>query len=282
MDERSELKQLQDMAKSLARPFEAVLKVKVTDAALLAKLESALSRIPSGKTVAKATEELEGRGKTAVARLKKLRVEQFGRILSDFIRAQEKKAVETRELEDAWRVGKFELQFRPETSDAKLNYNREPLEPSSGWEAVAKREDLDRLLERGEKKLSQFEIPGETLSEACWNTYCSVRNDRVSKKRPRPETVPLYDFHREFRVTLTRLQLEKGKPDKKLSYVDEFPLWAFLYNLDRYHAMGSKIPKDRRLMFETGSQAERNKGMYYVMGGLKPGQPYKSFCHLIA
>jgi hypothetical protein len=90
--------------------------------------------------------------------------------------------------------------------------------------------------------------------------------------------VPLVDFYRQLRLTLVRRDLGQ-RPDKKLSYV-EFPQWAFLYNLDRYRSLSSNIPRETRLVVQTGSQQETQRfGM--ITDGLDARQDYKVVCYVL-
>jgi hypothetical protein len=88
----------------------------------------------------------------------------------------------------------------------------------------------------------------------------------------------IQDFYKEFRITQARHDVNR-KADKVLTF-PEFPLWAFLYNLDLYIAHAGSTAPEIRLALETGSQNETNKSGY-VTNGQNPQQDYKMHVFLV-
>jgi len=86
----------------------------------------------------------------------------------------------------------------------------------------------------------------------------------------------MLDFYKEVRIALIRNCLVK-KPTSKIDKYLDFPLWAFLYNLDIYRSL--EIPIEQKLGFQTGSQVESSKGL--VINGLNPQDDYKVMCYVI-
>jgi len=81
------------------------------------------------------------------------------------------------------------------------------------------------------------------------------------------------------RVALVRRELAREQPDKKLRW-GELPRWAFLYNLDRYRALGAAAPDAGRLGLQTGSQQE-SRTIGVVVNGLDAHQDYKTMCFIV-
>lgn len=80
-------------------------------------------------------------------------------------------------------------------------------------------------------------------------------------------------------MALVRHELEGQPPDRKLRW-GELPRWAFLYNLDRYRALGAAVPEARRLGLQTGSQQE-SRGFGMVVNGLDAQQDYKTMSFVV-
>jgi len=150
----------------------------------------------------------------------------------------------------------------------------------SAWSPIGKAEDLSSLVSGAIKKLSEWAIPDEDMSEIFWAAYEHLR--QTSKGGAGSATrVPLPEFYKEVRVVMTRHELRAGKPDRKLSR-SEFPKWAFLHNLDRYRRLVINLPADHRLTLETGSQNDHQKGMSMIVNGLDAKDDYKSYCYVLA
>ena len=121
--------------------------------------------------------------------------------------------------------------------------------------------------------------PDDLLARVFWDAYEQERARRRPGRGARPEAVPLLDFYRGLRVALVRHELEEQQPDKKLRYA-ELPRWTFLYNLDRYRALGAAVPEARRLGYQTGSQQE-SRTIGVVVNGLDAQQDYKTMCYIV-
>jgi hypothetical protein len=170
----------------------------------------------------------------------------------------------------------LELQLQREQARARFFFNREALTP---WSPIGSADDLAALEERARKLLDGVAFPDAMLTEVFWDAYEQERAARQRGGKGRAETVPLPDFYRGVRVALVRHELAGQGPEKKLRWA-ELPRWAFLYNLDRYRALGTAVPEARRLGLQTGSQQEsRQFGM--VVNGLDAAQDYRTMCFVV-
>ncbi len=149
------------------------------------------------------------------------------------------------------------------------------------WTAIGRREDLDKLETEALGKLNAAAYPNEMLTAVFWDAYAQERQRRTTEGKARAEQVPILDFYREVRATLVRHELAGQKPDKRLQHVD-LPCWRFLYNLDRYRALGPRVPESRKLGLQTGSQQEVARGLGLSVNGLDARQDYKTMCYVVA
>lgn len=275
-DEPATLKALQRDAQVLQKQLDGLAKLKPGDADALEKLQKVLGSMPTGEQFVRAINELRSRAETVLSTAKTARAEAFRRHEADFIRDQRAAGTPVRELDNSWRVGPLELSFQRELSRARVLYNKAQV---TAWTAIGSREDLEKLVSNAHKRLKNAALPTEALPELLWEAFQHAR--RTSERAGSvPERVPLVDFFRELRVVLTRREL-RGKPDRKLTRT-EFPLWAFLYNVDQYRRMLPGVSSDRRLNFETGSQQDHKKGIAMPLNGLDANSEYKSYCYVRA
>jgi hypothetical protein len=95
------------------------------------------------------------------------------------------------------------------------------------------------------------------------------------ENEPNAHVVPVLKFYLEVRVALLRKALLAKQPDKEL------PLWVFLYNLDRYCAASTQVPKNKKIGLQSGSQHEVSNKKAIIVNGLDAYQDYKTICHII-
>jgi len=262
----------------LAKQLADVSTVAASAPEALDELEKVLQRLPAGDSFGQALEEARAKLTEVMASARLERAQSFGRIEAEFIRSVRESGKPVREQNEGWRVGMLDLQFRREQSSARVRYNHEEL---VGWKPVALSADFNRLEASALKLLKGAEFPPDMIVRILWNTYESERDRRTKDRKTRPELVPLIDFYRELRATIVRFELTGQKPDRRLQYT-ELPRWRFLYNLDRYRALGQAIPHEKRLGFQTGSQQDVQRGMGFSINGLDASQDYKTVCYVIA
>ncbi len=270
------LPQLQAEFRRFVGPLAAFTKVKASDPRALERFDAALKRLPPGETLGQALDELRERAARALEDARRERIAAFRPLEVEYVRAAREAGKSLRERANGWRVDMLELQLQREQARARFFYNREALVP---WSPIGGPEDLANLEERARGLLGRAAYPDEMLTTVFWDAYEGERARRRAADRPRPETVPLLDFYRGVRVALVRYELEEQAPDKKLRY-GELPRWAFLYNLDRYRALGTAVPEERRLGLQTGSQQE-SRTIGVVVNGLDAQQDYKTMCFIL-
>ncbi len=276
-DESAEIKAVQRDANSLIKRLQPLAKLKSADPKVIDALTRALATLPSSSEVGAAVDELRGRSEKIVRQAGSQRAALTRTIEAEFIRKRRESGDAVREAgEAAWRVGSIEIQFDREQARARVLYNREQLLP---WAATRHLEDVEELANKAQQKLRSATIPDESLADVFSGAYeylaSKARNQMSGSYR-----APLPEFYREVRVALARHELSNGKAERKLESAD-FPLWAFLYNLDRYRALAD-LPAERRLNFETGSQSDHQKRMAMTVNGLDAASDYKSYCYVYA
>jgi hypothetical protein len=274
LDESTELKSLQKEFLGLTKAFDAVRKIKPGSADALDQLEKALASFPDPARLGQALTELRDRARALLDAARAQRLDQFRKIEADWVRRRRAAGEVVHEATShSWRTGRLEIEMNREQARARAKYNREPMGPAL---KIRTAEDLDSLVRSAEKQLGQAELPFEAMSEVARTAYQHLLAQGAAAGSN--GRVPLAAFYREFRVCLARQELT-GKPDRKLASA-EFPRWAFLYNLDRYRKEAAAASGSERLMFETGSQHDHQRGLAMVLNGLDPAQDYKSYCYV--
>lgn len=273
MDEQEELKTLQKAWRDVARPFERLAKIKPTGAEWVSKVGAASKDLPPTDLVATALGDLRTKLEQLLHRTTKARREKFGMLQAEFIRNKRNEKVAIKEVANGWRVGMLELQFRPEQSQARALYNHEEIVKWSGFASAL---DIEAITKKANDLLLRGELEADLRVDVLGRAYESARMDREQKRATNPAVVPILDFYRATRIELVRQELAGKSPDRPLQF-GEFPRWRFLFNLDRYRAQGN-VGSEKRLVLQTGSQAEQQKGMGLVTNGLNAVEDYKVFC----
>jgi hypothetical protein len=270
------LRQVQKAVSEFLKLFEALKRIKAKASDIPAALDKAALHLPAPEAAGRAVADLRAQVERLAKTLRTEREQRFGATLSAFIREHGSRAG-AHETHDGWRVGRLEIAVRKDAAQARALYNHEPL---CDWRPIDSPDALVHLMQESETRLQRVELPDEILVEVFWRAYRYLRAERKQANKSRADEVPIRDFYAEVRVALVRHELRAGKASRKLTWA-EFPEWAFLYNFDRYLALGAKRPAERRLRPQTGSQAEEARGMGMTVGGLNPTHDYKSYCYVV-
>lgn len=276
-DGKAQLRELLAQFRKQLAPLLALADVKPASADAIELVAGALTKLPAGETFGQALEELRGQLERIVAETRQEQARALGRVEAEYIRAAREVSKPVRELDDGWRIGPVALHLRREQAQARASYNHEPLVP---WTPIRAAEDLAKLEQRARDLLQGQALPEDALSELLWEAYEQAHARRERQRVAHPELIPILDFYAEFRIALLRQELRGQKPDRKFTRT-ELPRWAFLYNLDRYRALGAAVPEARRLGFQAGSQQEVQRGLGVTINGLDAGQDYRTVCNVI-
>jgi hypothetical protein len=262
----------------LLLPLIALSKINVNSPEALDQIDQALEKMPPGEIFGRALDDVRASLREVVDQTRTDRSLAYGRIEADYIRAARERGQSTREVQHGWRVGKLEMQSRRAQSQVRFLYNHEVL---VDWKPVRDLDDIQKREQAAEKLLAGVELPSEIVIDIFWDAYTHARERRSRAGASRPEMIPILDFYREVRTALVRHELTGPKPDRKLKYA-EFPLWTFLYNLDRYRALGATVPIERRLALATGSQQDVAAKRAVSVNGLDANDDYKFMCYVQA
>lgn len=283
MDEKSQLKTIQDRIRDLIKPLRQAADKKWVKSPTIEELAKLQTAIPKGASLGEAVDAVSESLRALITEIRKARAEGFGRLISEYIRQVKAQGANPMESGSSrWRIGEIELELRPEVSLARTVYNQSPMFPASGWAVITATEDLIKLRGKALEMLKEAEaqIPDDLVKSLFAECYQTVLAKRRAAMEPRAELVPILDLHRSFRIALFTRELDGQKPDRV--FVSGTMLrWVFLHVLDRYHRMSTQIEQKDRLIFQTGSQAEVAKGMGYILGGLNPQQKYWVYCHVL-
>ncbi|NLY42549.1 MAG: hypothetical protein GX066_00945 [Clostridiaceae bacterium] len=275
LNEKEQLNEVIRILKSTFKFFSTIERIKTNDVNVLEKLEKFLKEIPEPDVLSCALYENVDIVKKTLDEIKSNRSQSFKRIEAEYIRSLKTEGKVYREKARGWRIGCLEINTAPELSKIRILYNGEVL---INWTYVSSKEDIVALEKKALNMLDSQLIPEEELIESFWDAY----QQAVSKnKSTDSRLVPIKEFYKEVRITLIRRYLESKKIAAKLDKYVEFPLWAFLFNLDKYRALGKSIPENKRLALQTGSMQETSHGKGLVVNGLNPDEDYKMMCYVV-
>lgn len=273
-DEKKEIEDVIKKFKKISDTITNITKLKAADAETLEALDKIIKNISDVTPISANLNETIIAASKMISQAKKIRIEKVKRYEAELINSLKNDDVPLREVNKGWRIGKLTLQISPEISKARIMYNEQEV---VSWEPIASKESLLNLLEKGNKKLESLLIPSEELPEIVWEAY-----QRCSKLHgERNGAIPVKEYLIEFRLTLIKMLLCKN-PGAKISKYLEFPVWAFLYNLDVYRSIGKSIPDGKRIGFQTGSQAETSANKGLAFGGLNPKEDLRIYCYIIS
>ena len=268
---RDEKAVIGDLKKVLA-PLEVLTRVKLGAADSLAELEKALAKTRTGQTMVQSIDELLSELRRVTADAAQARDQESRKAISAFVREAKDSGIGVRESANGFRVEELELVVRK--NQFRFQYNQQPLR--SKWESARQSSDISRTWNEAKTLINKFRIEQVQLAEMFAVTYEQCSSSISGSTDPR--RVMIQDFYKEFRITQARYDINR-KADKVLTF-PEFPVWAFLYNLDLYIAHAGSTALEHRLALETGSQAETNKSGY-VTHGLNPLQDYRMHVFLV-
>lgn len=273
MSDISELKRLQAEAKQLGKALDAIAKAKLSNPAGIEHFSKAMDTMPPPETWAAAVADFRTRAARALEAVASARREGFKRYETEFIRSRQGAGVPVSEVDKGWRVGPVQLELRREAAQARALYNREEVVK---WRPIGSSEDLAKLEGDALKALEKWRLKNQQLADVFAAAAAEALRRRAGKNGS-SRAVPIKEFLAEVRLELARLELQGGKFGKKIPA--EFPPFAMLYNLDVYRGLGSSVPGNRRVAFESGSQAEQSRNLGVVINGLRPQDQYKVACY---
>jgi hypothetical protein len=271
-----DLKSLQSEAKRLSALFKAFASIKAHSKAFPEEMRKVLNRMPDHQEAAKAIERIRVDGAAIAEREANARSAAFKTNEAAFINSLKSQGVSLRELNRSWRIGPLEVEVRRETSEARTLYNREPV---LAWSSIAAPEDFDDLWRHSLETLAKSEIADDNLPSLVARAF----QDALLHTAASPSAsrrVPILALLRSIRVERLRHALGNGNPGKAVRSQD-MPMWALLYNLDRYRRLVGRDGHSERVQFETGSQQEQAQGKSVTLNGLDATQDYQVYAHAV-
>jgi hypothetical protein len=274
--DKEELKKLQQDIKRALDPFGRICKISDKDSKHLLALEAALKRMPAQDTLNAALSDLRKRSEEYLSKQLSIVRGSFQQIEADYINSIKKESIPWKELDSGWRIDRLELETKRDFGQARTKYNRDIV---VDWRSVRNVSELDGLITDSNKLLDKAKLNDTILIDLFWSTYDTLSSQRHAGKKSKPSWVPVKDFYIETQIELTRRAFKKQGKNLKTA-PQPMPLWSFLYNVDIYRGLGTKIPEKKRLTFQTGSQAEQAKDMGLVTNGLNAKENYKVYCYI--
>ncbi len=267
------VKSVQLEAKRLVKALEPLAAVRPGRADTLDALTAAVKKLPAGEEFAAAVEKLRATAEEAISAIQEERQEGFGRCVAAYIGRAREAGTPISEASSGWRVGPLLIELDHASARARACYNHEVV---VGWNPVSSADDLQALEQQALKALESKAIPEASLPEL----FLSAYRNAPSRAEASP-TVPIDDFLMQLRVELFRQQLA-GRPDRRVAATAlavDMPLWAFLYNIDRYRALPVRDGQPR-LGFQSCAMRETQQGHGVTINGLRPTDDYRRVCYV--
>ncbi len=275
MEEQRKLQPLLAQVKQIIAPLQALAKIRPDTADALGALQAALQKLPDGTGIGEAITGIRSQLASYLEAETEERRSAFGRIEADYIRAVKEGGRQAVEAANGWRIGKLELQHDRDHSAVRCCYNREQV---TTWRPVRNREDIEAAEQAALTTLDKAAIQETDLNDLFWEAYQLARGLHRRRTGEPTKRVTMPELNRGLRLALVEEELEGGKPGRRITKID-LPMWAFLYNVDRYASLRPGFPEERRLEFITGSQQEV-KSLGMTLHGLEAHQDYRTYCHV--
>jgi len=270
LDEKGRWKEIQKGLRQSLKPMQALLNLKLAAPDFPDQLSKLRKRLPAEEVQTAAFAEIREMVGSFAGDLAKHRLDNFRTAEAGFVEQMKEAGASIRETGEGWRIGPVLLELNREQGRARCLYNQQVL---TVWKSVSSPEALAHAVDKGMRMLEKSLLPPETFQRVLGEAHTAMSAQRQLARKHRPESVPIKDLYVEFRIQLVRDELSKGSTGKRLKYSD-FPIWAFLHNLDVL-----KRDSEKRLFeFLAGSQAEVQRGLGLVTGGLNPEAGYRTSC----
>ena len=276
-DEKTQLNELLKSFKGSFKFINSIGNIKPGKADSIEKLEKVVKEIPAPEVLVQALEENITLLKKFIEQAKALRINNFSRYEAEYLKELKVEGKPVRESSNGWRIGKLEIKVKPDLCKVRVLYNNEVL---INWTPVNSKDDFILLETKANSMLEHKAIGENDLVDIFWEAYRQAVFHRSDKSNT--ILVPIRDFYKEVQIALFRKMLEGKKTSTKRVKHLEFPIWAFLYNLDIYRSMGAKIPENKKISLQTGSMQETSQGKGLVVNGLTPHDEYKVMCYVVA
>ena len=251
--------------------------IKPQDPKFLDKLDVYQKSLPKGSDIGSLIDDISLKLKEYIEEKNKVRLISFRPLINTFLESLQSKNKDYRIIENtAFRVDCFEMEIQPANGSIRLLFDKNVI---MSWKPVQTINDIELCFQESIKKLNDAEISIDTFSSMMYQGYQRIRIKQEKERKPNSQFVLLKALHEEIIIELFRSQV-KGKKNLNVKFKEIFfPEWAFQYNLERYRAQLMKIPEEKRLLFETGSQADTER-FGVVLNGLSPQSDYKKFCYV--
>lgn len=274
-NEKDSFNLLKKNISKLERIFADFKNIKSNDEDSIEKLERYLQKIPGSSDLATQVEAIRNDLDIYIKKTKKERANNFSAVFNDYLDRIQKSQRPYRLIDkNTLRAEMLQIQANPQKASVQFLFNKKVLMP---WKHVLCADDVVKYENECLGMLKKAVIPEQEIEDVFYRAYLNALRKRRKEKSFNPSYVPIVDFYTEVQVELFRQKL-LNKASGADNITISFPIWAFLYNLDRYRKMRN-ISENKRLFLETGSQVETKKnGM--VLNGLDPKADYKMFCYI--
>lgn len=268
-----EFNRLKKETQSLLRPYLELLQVKPGDLKTAQALDPVLKRRTDCSSLARELHSVLERVQALRDRINVTAVENFKMAFASFIRAEQAGDCKPREIKPStWRLGRLseaihnpvnradrgilELEADPGRQAVRVYYDGQEL---VGWTAATTLEEIQGVVDGAYAKLESCLLPNSQLTRLFASAYLACARSRAGVGSIDSGLVPVKDFLCELRVEMTREEVARSGASAKLKF-NEFPHWAYLYNIDRYQAIPGFPDDVVQVAFQVGTQASIREG----------------------
>lgn len=274
-NEKESLNILKKNVSKFMKKFDEVIKIDPNDEDSIEKIEKILQNFPVSSDLATQIEAIRSALDIHIQESRRIRAENFNSVFNEYLNNLQKSQRPYRLVDkNTLRVEMLQLQTDPKRASIQFLFNKRELMP---WKHVVCSNDIVRYENECIGMLKKSEVPEKNIGDIFYRAYLNALRKKRSEKNTHPDFIQIVDFYEEVQIELFRQQLHTKKSGDN-GITISFPIWAFLYNVDRYRKMRN-VPDKSRLIFETGSQTETKKNGV-VLNGLDPKSDYKMFCYM--
>lgn len=267
-------KELQKELQKLFKSINNLVEYKIGDPDFPAAAVKILAELPKGEVLGESIELIKNKFSPLFESFIQGNIQAYKRYETIYLRGLKERGGTFRETSQGWRTGPLMLETKPALAQARFLYNRQTL---TDWTDIRDETKLVELEQQASELLKLVELESEELAEWMWVCFKKATIERFESIEGQRSLIQ--DVYDEFDAKMKRDTVWRKKLGTLMK--ERYPLWAFLYNLDRYRTLGAKVPAARRLMLQTGSQQEVSQGLGVTVGGLVTEDDYKIMCYLI-
>ena len=165
-DENNQIIGLLKTFKEFSKYLKAFQSIKPGEANAIEKFERAIKELPAPELLIKALEENITAGRKFIEEVRDIRAQSFKKHETEYIKDLKTEGKHIREYSGGWRVGKLQINVKPELSKVRILFNGEIL---INWSNISSKTDFAAFEAKADSMLERESIPGNEIIDILWS-----------------------------------------------------------------------------------------------------------------